>query len=52
MRETHLCLNENSSYRIERKKGNLVNKLSIKFNLNVQLSIYNFSTLKYLEVKI
>ena len=52
MRETHLCLNENSSYRIERKKGNLVNKLSIKFNLNVQLCIYNFLTLKYVYIKL
>ena len=51
MREIDVCLKKYSSYRIELKKGNSVNKLSIKLNLTVQLCINNFLTLKYVELK-
>ena len=52
MREIDLCLKKHLSYRIELKRGNMVNKLSIKLNLTVQLSITNFLTLKYIELKL
>ena len=52
MRQIDLCLNKYSSYRIKLKTTNLVKKLSIKLNLNVQLCVYNFLTLKYVEIKL
>ena len=52
MREIDVCLMKYSSYGIELKMGNMVNKLSIKLNLTVQLSITNFLILKYVELKL
>ena len=52
MQEIDVCPKKHSSYRIELKRGNLVNKLSIKLNLTVQLCINNFLTLKYVELKL
>ena len=52
MREIDLCLHKYCSYRIKLKMANLVNKLSTKLNLNIQLCIYKFLILKYVELKL
>ena len=52
MRETNLCPHKYCSYRIKLKMANLVNKLSTILNLNIQLCIYKFLTLKYVEIKL
>ena len=52
MLEIDTCLKKHSSYRIERKRADLENKLSIKLNINVQLCIYNFLILKFVEIKL
>ena len=52
MREIDLCLHKYYSYRIKLKMANLVNKLSTKLNFNIQLCIYKFLTLKYVEIKL
>ena len=46
MREIEVRLKKYYSYRIELKKGNLVNKLSINLILIEQLCINKFLTLK------
>ena len=51
MREIEVRLKKYYSYRIELKKGNLVNKLSINLILIEQLCINNCLTLKYVELK-